>query len=146
MRLTRSTLGTLLAGVAIAGCYNPELAPCEVTCGSDSPCPAELVCKGDGYCHTFDDTGTCLSGTVMLMVSTEGNAGRISSTPSGIDCTGSAGSGCTSMFTVGTAIALDAHPFGDQFVGWSGDACGSDTDSMCMFTIEMPTEISAKFQ
>jgi hypothetical protein len=131
---------------AIAGCYNPELGPCEVTCGSDSPCPADLVCKADSYCHTPDDTSTCMPGTEVLMVSTEGNGGKITSTPAGINCIGSGGSGCLGTFTVGTAITLDAHPFGDQFIGWSGDACGSGTDTMCMFTIEMPTQVSATFQ
>jgi hypothetical protein len=137
---------TWLVVAALTGCYNPELGPCEVTCGAASPCPADLVCRSDDYCHTPDDTSTCTAQTVTLVVSTEGNSGRISSSPTGISCVGSGSAGCMASFAVGTAIMLDAHPFGDQFVGWSGDECATDTTATCMFTIEMATTVNGTFQ
>ncbi len=137
----------VLLAAAIAGCYNPQLGTCEVTCGTDSPCPADLVCKPDGFCHTPDDTSTCTNGPVTLTVATIGNSGSITSTPAGISCSGSAGSaGCIEVFAGGTAIVLTAHPSGDQFVSWAGDECGSSTSLTCMFTIEMATAVSGTFQ
>jgi hypothetical protein len=138
---------TLLVTAALAGCYNPQLGACEVTCGTDSPCPADLVCKADSFCHTPDDTSTCTNGPVTLTVAANGNSGSITSTPVGISCSGSDGSaGCIEVFAGGTAIVLTAHPFGDQFIGWGGDECGSSTTSTCMFTIEMTTAVSGTFQ
>jgi hypothetical protein len=132
---------------AIAGCYDPQLASCEVTCGSNSPCPASLTCGSDGYCHTSDDMQTCGPMMTTLSVTTQGSGGgKITSSPAGVNCVSGNASDCSNIpFAVGTMIMLTAHPFGDSFDGWNGDACNSDPQTMCMFTIEMPMTVNGVF-
>ncbi|HXW10016.1 MAG TPA: CFI-box-CTERM domain-containing protein [Steroidobacteraceae bacterium] len=48
--------------------------------------------------------------------------GTVLSSPAGVQC----GTACRARFEVGTRVALTALPgFGSQFVGWSGNGCGS---------------------
>jgi hypothetical protein len=57
-----------------------------------------------------------------------GGSGRVTSQPAGIDCTitrGSASGACSSFFTVGTVVRLDARPASDSsFRGWSTNLPG----------------------
>jgi len=58
--------------------------------------------------------------TYLLTVAKTGDgAGKITTTPAGIDC----GNDCTESYDENTAVALTATPEnGSTFVGWSGDA------------------------
>jgi hypothetical protein len=62
-------------------------------------------------------------GSISIVPGGNGS-GRVTSQPAGIDCTITQGNGagaCTSFFTVGTVVRLDARPAADsQFVGWRG--------------------------
>ena len=139
--------GWACAVLLLAGCYDPNLPACEVTCGEGSPCPDGLTCKTDGYCHASGDTETCVSPNTTLTVASLGNGGKITSQPNGVSCTGTSGSGCENvMFTIGTVVTLNAHPFADTFVGWSGDECCGETQMSCMFTIQTATTVNATFQ
>ena len=40
-----------LAAMALSACYAPELPPCAVHCGPDSPCPNGMTCAADLHCH-----------------------------------------------------------------------------------------------
>jgi alpha-tubulin suppressor-like RCC1 family protein len=44
-------VAVMLGGVAVAGCYRPELGPCAVRCDESTACPASLSCESDGFCH-----------------------------------------------------------------------------------------------
>jgi hypothetical protein len=134
--------------VLLAGCYNVDLPLCAVTCGSDSPCPGDLSCGVDGFCHASGDTQSCLPPTTTLSVGAVGNTGRITSAPSGVNCTTCSGPGCTGVvFAIGTAITLDAHPLGgDQFLNWSGGPCDGQTQTPCVFTLQSATVVNAVFQ
>lgn len=59
-----------------------------------------------------------------LTVASAGNgSGRVTSSPSGIDC----GSSCTAMFAAASSATLTAAPAaGSLFAGWSGDCSGAD--------------------
>jgi hypothetical protein len=78
---------------------------------------------------------------VTLRVSKAGTGtGRVTSSPSGIDC----GSSCSKTFSAGTVITLAAQPSsGSAFAGWSGGGC-SGTGS-CTLTLNSSTTVTATF-
>ena len=135
----------LVAIIVSTGCYSPQLQPCEVTCGSDSPCPADLTCGNDHFCHSGADN-TC---NVTLSITTDGDGdGRVTSMPDGVDCdSSSSGQGCDDIpFAAGTSITLtETHSGGNNFAHWSGDACNGSSASTCTFTIETAMTVNATF-
>lgn len=48
---------TLLAMLAVTGCYDPSVADCQFTCGASQDCPDGASCSA-GFCRTRS-TGTC---------------------------------------------------------------------------------------
>lgn len=81
----------------------------------------KVTMNGDRTCvATFE----LLPGTSVLNVNKIGTgAGRVTSTPGGIDC----GSVCRASFLAETQVTLTATAFpGSSFAGWSGDADCSD--------------------
>jgi hypothetical protein len=55
-------LARLLAvasALAIAGCYQPSLRDCTVTCHAAGECASGQVCGADGYCAAPAIAGTC---------------------------------------------------------------------------------------
>lgn len=141
----------IISLVTLAACYSPTFAPCEVQCGSDSPCPGDLACGDDHLCHANGDTSVC---SVGLFVTTDGNgAGAVTSAPVAattamVNCdSNSSGAGCDDIeFPIGTALVLTAmHAGGNTFVRWSGDACNASTTPTCSFTIVMMMTVNATF-
>jgi uncharacterized repeat protein (TIGR03803 family) len=92
--------------------------------GADGPC---------GYgCGVAFRLGYILSVT-------ESGIGRITSTPSGIDC----GRTCTASFAAGTQVTLTATPaIGSSFAGWGGACSGTGT---CTVTMNADQSVSATF-
>ena len=88
---------------------DPDCADGRVTMTADRTCVA-----------TFQ----ALPGTFLLQVGKTGTGqGRVTSTPSGIDC----GSTCSASFQAGAEVALTVVPLsGSIFAGWSGDPDCSD--------------------
>jgi hypothetical protein len=132
-----------IAGL-LAGCYSPNVT-CEVQCGSDSPCPADLTCGADQYCHSSDDSSQTCTASLTVMIN-GGGQGAVTSSPDGIDCHNNSPNNCEDMdLRIGTVITLTAMHFGSsQFGGWNGDDCHGESQT-CTFTIEMPETVSARF-
>jgi hypothetical protein len=132
----------VLAALALSACYSPQLPRCEVTCGSNSPCPADLTCGSDSYCHAADDTAACHA---VLTVIVHGD-GVVSSNPAGIACTPLSPS-CQQEFTGGTSITLSASALGTgEFAQWNGDACAGLTQPTCTFPLEISMSMTATFR
>ena len=77
----------------------------------------------------------------QLTITPAGNGfGRVTSSPSGIDC----GGVCSGQFAGGTSITLTATPLtGSTFAGWSGGGCsGTGT---CTFTLSANKTVTATF-
>jgi hypothetical protein len=49
----------LLVGSFLAGCYQPTLRDCTVTCRGADECASGQVCGSDGWCAAPDVAGTC---------------------------------------------------------------------------------------
>ncbi len=91
-------------------------------------------CQGSAPRDAQDGGADTLRVTVDVV---GGGAGRITSTPGGLDCTTS----CSAAFPAGTTVTLSATPdAGSAFVGWSGDCSG---DGSC--TISRTATLSAAF-
>ncbi|NJK89868.1 MAG: hypothetical protein HC923_11050 [Myxococcales bacterium] len=71
---------------------------------------------------------------------TGSGAGRILSTPDGINC----GSTCTFEFLEGSEVVLDANPQGEStFAGWTGDCTGLGD---CVVTMDRDRSVGAIFE
>ncbi len=91
------------------------------------------------------DTGVSASfsvpppATQKLTVALDGQ-GRVTSKPSGIDCSGAT---CSSDFATGTTVTLTAAPSsGWTFGGWSGACSGTDT---CSVKLDGNVQVGARF-
>lgn len=86
-------------------------------------------------------TATTLITQSNLTVSKTGNgAGRIASTPNGIDC----GADCTEVYDQGTQVTLTASADpGSTFTGWQG-AC-SGAGAVCTLMVNATTNVTALF-
>lgn len=68
--------------------------------------------------------------------------GAVQSQPSGISCPPT----CGASFAEGTALTLDARPFGTTaFESWGG-ACEGTTEPECNLTISAPVTVEARFR
>jgi List-Bact-rpt repeat protein len=91
------------------------------------------------------DTGVSASFSVpppathKLTMALDGQ-GRVTSNPSGLDCSGAT---CSSDFATGTTVALTAAPSsGWTFGGWSGACSGKDT---CSVKLDGDVQVGARF-
>ena len=95
-------------------------------------------CSGTGSCSVDMNQSRSVSATFTLIpiirrtlsVNKVGQGvGRITSSPSGIDC----GSACAADFLQGSTVVLTATPAaGSIFLGWSGSCAGASTCSLQM--------------
>ena len=78
----------------------------------------------------------------QLSVSVTGQ-GRITSSPSGVDCTAGQSGTCSSAFPTGTAVTLTATAdSGWEFGSWSGACVG---EGECVVTLDVSSSVSAAF-
>ena len=99
-------------------------------------------CAGTGSCVVTMDADRSVLATFGFTLSASAaglGTGRITSSPSGIDC----GSACSAPFAAGTTVTLTATPDpGMEFTGWSGDCSGR---SACVVTMYAAHTVTAKF-
>jgi len=90
---------------------------------------------------TFEAVAPAAPGKHNVTVTPSGaGAGRISSSPAGIDC----GSTCTAQFDDGTRVVFNATPAtGSTFAGWTGACAGTATT--CELSITTDLQIGAAF-
>ncbi len=69
-------------------------------------------------------------------------AGRVRSTPPGIDCPGS----CTAGFVAGTSLTFEAAPDVDQGVSaWTGPCASAGRDTSCTFVVDRAASVDVAF-
>nr|HEX4315170.1 hypothetical protein [Kofleriaceae bacterium] len=153
----RNVLRLVMVVSALAGCYSPNLERCTVRCSGDEPCPDNMACTGDGFCHTSDDSSSCggggggggdggggdtTGGTVTLSVAVVGDGqGEVTADRLGIDC-GNGNQDCLAQVTPGTDVTLTAASSSSSlFFGWSANCTGDP----CVVEIDDQTTVTAEF-
>jgi hypothetical protein len=104
------------------------------------------ACSGTDTCVVTMDEARDVAATFVpvrrtLTVVTAGTgAGRVTSSPSGIDC----GTTCATSFDHGTRVTLVASAnAGSTFAGWSGACSGT---ASCAVTLDADTSVTASFE
>jgi Divergent InlB B-repeat domain len=90
---------------------------------------------------TFEAVAPATAGKHNVTVTASGaGAGRVSSSPAGIDC----GSSCAAQFADGTKVVFNATPAaGSTFAGWSGACAGTTTT--CELSVTTDLQLGAAF-
>lgn len=128
----------------MTSCYSPQFAACEVSCGSDSPCPEDLICDTDHFCRAIGQTAACRD--TLTVTTNQTGDGHVSSTPDGIDCSTHDTDPCISSFASNTSITLQAMHFNmTQFGHWRGGPCDNSNNPTCTFTLSAAVSITAVF-
>ncbi|HEU4730944.1 MAG TPA: hypothetical protein VFT22_23775 [Kofleriaceae bacterium] len=155
------------AGMALAGCYEPSLRDCTVSCASKRDCATGQVCGNDGLCASPEVAGHCASQgpegdvphdagardaaidgptlvNLHVMIAGKGNVlvdgiGVCSSAdPQRGDCT----------FQIAPHVAQTVHAvmieLDQVFIGWTSATCKGQY-ATCTFTPPGATTVSAKF-
>jgi trimeric autotransporter adhesin len=93
---------------------------------------------------TYGSCGQNVSPTLTIYGPGQGT-GTITSTPTGLDCNTSSGTGCTANFTLNSAVSLTATPAsGSVFVGWTAN-CQPAANTTCTVTMDNYTAVGAIF-
>ncbi len=83
-----------------------------------------------------------LENNQTLSVTVNG-AGKVFSSPAGIDC----GTSCLKTYPLNTTVVLQAQPStGARFVGWSGGGCSGSDICFLTLTSGAPVSVVAKFE
>ena len=129
--------GAIVVGL-LSACYSPQLGPCAVHCGPDSPCPDSLTCAADKHCHDPGDARVCPQ-DFLVKITKAGTGTGLVTGDLGVDC----GSICTSSATAGTSVMLFASPdASSRFAGWTGTCTGAD---ICLLTLDADKTVGAQF-
>lgn len=132
---TRATLGlgagpNITVAVTVGPAATVLSSSATVTIADTDP---DLANNSDG------ETTTVSAAIHALSMTTEG-AGRVTSSPAGIDC----GSDCSEGYEHGSTVTLTATPSADSaFVVWGG-ACSGST-ATCVVTMDAAKSVSATF-
>jgi hypothetical protein len=166
-------LAIIVAGLALAGCYQPALRDCTVHCESPGDCAGGQVCGSDGLCATPEIAGRC-----ARLASDAGTPGDAAAPPG--DASSDApdaptlvrltvlvmGKGsivldgsttCSALapqrgncgYDVVPGIAITAQAVAIEadhpFTNWSSTTCAGQGTS-CTFAPDTATTISARFK
>lgn len=113
--------------------------------GTSSTITASLANLTGNATLTFGSCGQMILPTLTIYGPGEG-VGTITSTPPGINCSTSSGTGCMSTaFSLNSQVTLTATPAsGSTFVGWSAN-CQPANNPTCTVTIDNYTAVAAIF-
>jgi hypothetical protein len=119
------------------------VGPC--TQGTSTTITASLSNLTGNATLTFGSCDQMTLPTLAIFGPGEG-AGTVTSTPPGINCSTSSGTGCMSTaFSLNSAVTLTASPAaGSVFAGWSAN-CQPANASTCTVTIDNYTAVAAIF-
>jgi len=138
----------------LAGCYDPDLRDCAVTCRAQTDCAGDQTCGSDGYCIgpgatacSPDDEPDARPAPTMvtLHVTIDGKGSVMLDSMPLLTC-GLAGASedCTWQIETETVHHLVATPEPTRtFAMWTGDCVGSTTT--CTMTPTAAATVGAKF-
>ena len=138
----------------VAGCYDPSLRDCTVTCTGADQCAHDQVCGMDGFCVAASAdrcTGAMLPvdaaidappPTFALHVTVMGHGS--------VTVAGTAGGTCTADCTYklpqnSSVTATEMEEGSHQFQMWTTPNCAGRQDT-CTFTLAAPQNLGARFE
>lgn len=136
----------------VAGCYQPELRDCTVTCSGPDECADGQVCGSDGMCAAPDVAGQCAPGggsataKVSLRVTIDGHGDVLVDGRTTCVSDEDAHDGCTYTFATGTTVELHAHALDEDkgFDRWTGGCAGQSAS--CTLVMAAATTVGARFR
>lgn len=140
---------TLVLGLVLGACYEPDILDCTVTCTEPTDCAGDQVCGIDGFCAAASVAGTCggePAANVMLSVKVDG-VGRIRVHEVG-DCDrDDVNRGECSWLVPPAPVQVEAIEIDDEskFERWTTTTC-TDEPASCTFTPTAATLVSARFR
>jgi Fe-S cluster biogenesis protein NfuA len=156
---TPGGIACTIAGRSVSGTCNAPYAKGTVVTLTAAPADGHTftgwsgACTGTGSCQvTMSQARTATASfalsTYPLTVTGSGTGrGSVTSSPSGINCTISAGSAsgtCSARYTSGAVVTLTAAPISTHtFAGWSGACTGTGS---CRVTMSQARTVTAVFR
>jgi hypothetical protein len=139
-------------------CYDPTLGRCTVRCQGDEPCPDNLTCASDNFCHASSndppncnsqgsDGGVGSNMVTLTVMPTGSGTGTITSPSPVLQCSSSdvGGPTCTATVKVDTVVTLtEAADASSVFDSW-GDGASACSGQICMLTLKDSTTVTAQF-
>lgn len=143
--------GALVLAV-LAGCYEPDVRDCTVTCSGPDECAAGQVCGSDGMCAAPEAAGHCAPGSgsapprVSLRITVDGHGEVLVEGRATCVSDGDTHDGCTYPLATGTIVALHAHALDDDkpFDRWTGGCTGQSAS--CTLVMAAETTVGARFR
>jgi Bacterial Ig-like domain (group 2) len=139
--VTIATINASGLATAIACPVSPSTPPCitTITALNTDPLTGNTVTASSTFTQSLGGGGGNLPSLTVYLVGL--GSGTVTSTPPGINCTGS-GTGCTGNFVLNSTVTLTATPTG--FGGWSAN-CTPDTDTTCTLVMGDNATVGAIF-
>jgi hypothetical protein len=148
----------------VAGCYEPDVRDCTVSCEVADECADNQVCGSDHMCAAPDMAGRCKAmgsagsngsggsggsnedDKVALHVMINGHGKVVIDTLATCDAEGGSHGDCTVMVPKTVVRSLTAIPREeDGFVGWTTAACAGQ-DATCTVTPLAAIVVGVKFK
>ena len=129
MGILIALMSALIGAALLAGCYDPELVDCTVSCVGPDDCPAGQVCGDDRFCAAPSVAGTCEDlpppDPATLTIRVE-RRGRVEIVDPAFACTagGDGGAICTTVVPRTGTLELHAVMIDHPFEQWTTAACG----------------------
>lgn len=155
--------------VLVAGCYEPVLTDCTVTCRSDADCGGDQRCAGgqcarEGFACSGDPPGIDASPATPLDAGADAPPPDTAPIPQGIlrieivdrgkvhvpdqaTCDSELADECTYVVVLGVPLVLEAEPHDNRFLEKWEEACKHQVGPTCVIApIDTETRVTAKFK
>jgi hypothetical protein len=121
-----------LTATAAAGWTFTGWAPADACEGGAAVNPCVVTAtEGLEVTATFDELQAGTEVLQVNVVTAGGAAGRVTSSPDGIDTT----VGDSAPFEIGETVTLTAEATAEYFAGWTGGVCPAPTEPVCTFVV-----------
>jgi len=137
---------------ALAGCYEPELRDCTVTCSGSDECADGQICGSDGMCAVPEAAGHCTDGSgaptphASLRVTIDGHGSVLVTGHPACVSDEDSHDPCNYSLAAGATIDLRAQALDEDkpFDHWSGDCAGQS--ATCTVVAASGLSVGAKFK
>ena len=141
-----AALAAALVG-SLAGCYDPQLEDCTLTCVAGDACADGQVCGADGFCARPSVAGTCAAPAAVLRIAIARQGQVVVDVPAFV-CASTSGGGasCTTPIARAGWLELEAVATDQQFDRWTSRTCAGQP-ARCRVPLGAATiDVAARFE